>query len=99
MVHFLVLDEFATPLHQEQIAVEQFVHFPLPQNLEQIVEEGVKEIPQERLLEQTVGANRGYFCSSDCGRDSGSAVVLNRRRNRTRYTRTWCSLYDTIFGF
>ena len=41
------LDEFATPVHQEQIAVEQIVH---PQIQEQIVE-GVMEIPQERLLE------------------------------------------------
>ena len=38
---------FATPVHQEQIAVEQIVH---PQIQEQIVE-GVMEIPQERLLE------------------------------------------------
>ena len=42
------LDEFATPVHQEQIAVEQIVH---PQIQEQIVE-GVMEIPQERLPEE-----------------------------------------------
>ena len=48
----LLLDEFATPVHQEQIASERFVHLPMPQNLEQIVE-GVIEIPQERFPERT----------------------------------------------
>ena len=41
------VDEFDTPVHQEQIAGEQIVH---PQIQEQIVE-GVMEIPQERLPE------------------------------------------------
>ena len=36
------------PVHQEQIAAEQFEHVPLPQNLEQIVE-GVKVILLERF--------------------------------------------------
>ena len=43
-----LLDEFATPVHQEQITSEQIVRLPIPQIREQIVE-GVKEIPQERL--------------------------------------------------
>ena len=49
----LLLDEFTTPVHQEQIAAEQLVHVALPQNLEQMVE-GVKEILEERFPEQTV---------------------------------------------
>ena len=49
----LLLDEFASPVHQEQIACEQIVHLPIPQVREQIVE-GVKEIPQEPFPEQTV---------------------------------------------
>ena len=49
----LLLEEFATPVHQEQIACEQIVHVPIPQVREQIVE-GVKEISQELFPEQTV---------------------------------------------
>ena len=49
----LLLDEFATPVHQEQIACEQIVNLPIPQVRAQIVE-GVKEIPQEPFPEQTV---------------------------------------------
>ena len=49
----LLLDEFASPVHQEQIACEQIVHLPIPQVREQIVE-GVKEIPQKPFPEQTV---------------------------------------------
>ena len=43
--------EFATPVHQEQIASEQTVHFPIPHIQWQIVE-GVMGVLQERLSER-----------------------------------------------
>ena len=43
--------QFATPVHQEQIASEQTVHFPNPHIQGQIVE-GVMGIPRERLSER-----------------------------------------------
>ena len=83
----LLLDEFATPVHQEQIASERFVHLPMPQNLEQIVE-GVMEIPQERFPERTekrlfdfpippTGEDAVELGIADVGRGSTTAVEVS----------------------
>ena len=48
-----LLDEFTTPVHQEQIVADQIVHVSIPHILEQLVE-SVNEIPQERFPEQAV---------------------------------------------
>ena len=75
-------------IRQEQIVAEQervqrhtteqIVHVPVPHIQEQIVKSS-PVFSQELFPEQFRGADRGHSCSSECGRDSGSDVVLTCR--------------------